>query len=280
MKRFGAGCWFLVVVVFAAITAGCGGVQERKKPAAVPEIRPGLLLGYLPQNAAPNSLALLPPPPATGSTASALDEEISHKSLALRGTPRWALAVSDADLHFPHAADIFSCALDAPISEKHTPYLYQLLRRTLTDAGLSTYAAKNHYQRPRPFSDNKEPVCTPNEQSFLAKDGSYPSGHAAIGWAWALILTEIAPGHTDAILARGLAFGRSRIVCNVHWYSDVLQSRLIAAAVVARLEAEPAFRADLEAARSEIAAERAQDLKPTRDCPAEAAALTQHMPVP
>jgi hypothetical protein len=49
------------------------------QPADVPEIRPGVLAGYLSPEALPNSLALLPPPPATGSAALALDEEISRK---------------------------------------------------------------------------------------------------------------------------------------------------------------------------------------------------------
>jgi hypothetical protein len=65
-----------------------------------------------------------------------------------------------------------------------------LLRRTLTDAGLATYKAKDTYQRTRPFVVFKVPRCTRADDALLAKDGSYPSGHTAIGWAWALVLTE------------------------------------------------------------------------------------------
>jgi acid phosphatase (class A) len=161
-----------------------------------------------------------------------------------------------------------------PISEERTPHLYLLLRRTLTDVGLSTYAAKNHYQRERPFLLNEEAICTPDEQAEIEKDGSYPSGHTAVGWAWALMLSELVPERTDAILARGVAYGESRNVCNVHWYSDVVQGKVIGAGTVARLHAEPDFRADMDAARSELANVRAQGLKPTRDCTAEAAALS------
>ena len=263
----------LLVLTCAAIITGCAGYGERVKPAAVPEFRPGLLVGYLPQQTLPNSLALLPPPPASGSVAFALDEEYSRKSFALRDTPAWTLAASDADLMFPHAAGTFSCALNAPVTEKDTPHLYMLLRRTLTDAGLSTYAAKDHYKRARPFVLNNEPICTPEEKAELEKSGSYPSGHNAVGMAWALILTEISPEQTDAILARGRAFGLNRIVCNVHWHSDTLQGRYVGADTVARLHADPKFRADLEAARAELEAVRAKGLKPARDCSAEAAAL-------
>jgi acid phosphatase (class A) len=269
----------LLVLACMVIIAGCASYGDRSKPAAVPEFRPGLLVGYLPAKALPNSLALLPTPPATGSSAFALDEEIGRRSVALRGTPRWKLAASDANLMFPHAAGTFSCALNAPITEEDTPHLYMLLRRTLTDAGLSTYTAKNHYSRTRPFVLNKEPICTPDEKTKLEKDGSYPSGHTAVGWAWALILIEISPEQTDAILARGRAFGESRNVCNVHWHSDVIQGRFMGAGTVARLHADPKFRADLEAAKAELAAVRAKSPKPTRDCNEEASAMALQPPL-
>ena len=71
----------------------------------------------------------------------------------------------------------------------------------------------------------------------------------------------------------GLVFGDSRRVCNVHWLSDVEEGRVIATAVVARLHGEPAFRADMDAARAELAA---QTGKPAAtDCAREAAALVQ-----
>ncbi|HAY39601.1 MAG TPA: hypothetical protein DCY53_09855 [Desulfobacteraceae bacterium] len=267
----------VLVLVCIAITAGCAGFESQGKPAAIPEIRPGILAGYLKSEALPNSLALIPPPPAEGSAALALDEDVSRKSLSLRGTPRWELAIEDANLMFPVAAGTFSCALGIPITEKDTPRLYILLRRTLADAGLSTYTAKNNYQRKRPFMKNNEPTCTPDEEAHLMKDGSYPSGHTAIGWAWALILTEIAPDRADAILARGRAFGESRNVCNVHWHSDVVEGRFMGAAAVARLHADPSFRAEIEAAKAELSAVRAKALKPTRDCQSEAEALSQHL---
>ncbi len=216
------------------LLAGCAHHDEIAQPAPVAEIRPGYIEGYLPHSELPNSLALLPPPPAAGSAAMALDEAVARQRVLQRGSARWRLAMQDADLSFPAAAGTFSCALGAPISQALTPHLYQLLRRSLTDAGLATYSAKDHYQRARPFTWNHQPICTPQEQAELAQDGSYPSGHTAIGWAWALILSELAPARGEAVIARGLAFGESRNVCNVHWHSDVLQGRTVAAATACR----------------------------------------------
>jgi acid phosphatase (class A) len=267
----------IAVLTCVALIAGCASVG-RRPPAVVPETSPGIPAGYLSPDALPNSLALLPPPPAAGSVALALDEEVSRKSLALRGTPRWTLAIADANLTFPQAAGTFSCAVNAPITEQDTPRLYLLLRRTLADAAHSTHTAKTHYRRTRPFILNKQPTCTPNDDSALMENGSYPSGHAAAGWAWALILSEIAPAQTDAVLARGRAFGQSRVVCNVHWQSDVREGRFMGAGTVARLHADATFRADVEAATAELAAVRAKGLKPVRDCAAEAAALAEQPP--
>ena len=132
---------------------------------------------------------------------------------------------------------------------------------------------KNHYARPRPFTVNEAPVCTPQEREFLENDGSYPSGHTAIGWAWALVLAELAPEQSNAIFARGLAYGESRNVCNVHWRTDVIQGRVMGAATIARLHSNHEFRTDLEAAAQELEALRPQGLKPNRDCEAESAAL-------
>lgn len=239
---------------------------------SVPEIRPGILAGYLGKDL-PDSLLLLPPPPAEDSMAFRHDQAVSRTALSLRATPRYALATSDADLSFPHAASTFSCALDMPITEQDTPRLYLLLRRTLTDAGLATYGAKTHYNHIRPFVFYKETTCTPADEVGLRNDGSYPSGHTSIGWAWALVLTELAPDRSNALLARGRSFGESRLVCNAHWQSDVLEGRNVGAGTVARLHADATFKADMEAAKAELDALRLKGSKPEGDCVAEAAAL-------
>jgi acid phosphatase (class A) len=266
---------FFAMLVCVFLYAGCASSFELNQSAFMPEIRTGNLTGYLRPELLPDSLALLPPPPTANSAAFAYDEEISRKSLSLRGTPRWKLAYEDANLTFPQAAGTFSCALNAPITEHDTPHLYRLLRKTLADAGASTGKAKKQYGRTRPFVVNKEPTCSPDDDKYLTLSGSYPSGHSTVGWAWALILSEISPEQIDAILARGWAVGESRVVCNVHWQNDVIAGRVMGAGVVARLHADPTFRADLEAAKVELAAVRAKGLKPQRDCTAETAAMAK-----
>jgi acid phosphatase (class A) len=231
------------------------------------------LPGYLKSNERPDSLALLPPPPKEGSGRYAADVETYRAMRPLRDTPRWHLAAADADVSFPHAADTFSCALGVPITETDTPNLYVLMQRAMVDAGQSTNAAKEKYRRQRPFLVYGQSTCAPEDEQVLRRNGSYPSGHAAAGWAWALILAEVAPDRATDILRRGHEFGASRVVCGVHWQSDIDTGRTIGAAVVARLHANEEFMAQLGRAKQEVAAVRAANRGTRPDCAAESRAL-------
>lgn len=229
------------------------------------------MAGYLPYGTAPDSLLLNPPPPAKGSAAEARDIAGANAALAVQGTPRWELAKRDADLFGPTATAAYSCAAGLAIGPATTPKLEALLRRTARDLAGATFPTKRKYMRPRPFTVNGKPTCTPDQEQLLRGDGSYPSGHSALGYGWGLILAEAIPDRAAQLVARGRAFGDSRRICNVHWLSDVEEGRIVASAVVARLNAEPAFQADLAAARAEAAA--LTDRNPRQDCPAEAALL-------
>jgi acid phosphatase (class A) len=272
---------FFVILLTMSISA-CSTMETTQPKAAtatttmgdqVQEIMPGMLQGYLTKEEQLDSKVFVLPAPAKDSTRQAMDTAWAENMQTLRGTARWNLATSDADLAFPAAANTFACALGIPVTERDTPALYMLLRRTMTDIGLAPYSAKNAYQRERPFMVLGGAICTPRDEEALRKDGSYPSGHTSIGWGWALILTELAPDRAEEILTRGRAFGESRNVCNAHWYTDVVAGRLVGAAAVARLHAIKEFRQAMDAARNEIDSARKKGLTPATDCAAEAEVL-------
>ena len=168
------------------LNSGCTTQLETSVSRDIPEIRPGILLGYLAESELPDSLRLLSPPPEQGSVGFALDQYKATQFVDLDDEARQAQAVRDSVLSFPEATEAFNGVLPVSISLEQTPHVYMILRRTLADVGLSTYGAKNHYQRERPFMVNQTPTLTPDEEEHLRKDGSYPSGHTAVGWAWAL----------------------------------------------------------------------------------------------
>ncbi|WP_263771288.1 acid phosphatase [Propionivibrio soli] len=250
--------------------AGCATVAPPTSPDGLSGGRSGYVIGYLQPDELPGTQEFLPPPPAAGSAAFAADEEYYKNTRQLRDSPRWKLAVQDADLTFPNAARTFSCALGLEVSAEATPHLNMLIRRVRADASRANDKPKDLYKRRRPYIAHGDTSCTPDEKH---KDDSYPSGHTSIGWAWALVLAEAAPERANAILARGLAFGDSRLICGVHWKSDVEAGRVVAAATVSRLHRNPVFVEQLRLARQEIEAARAAGAKAPAYCAAEAEAL-------
>ena len=263
----------IVIAVLSMAGLSVGLAAESPAESAHPMVPPNSVSGYLSAPARLNSVALVPEPPTAGTPAVARDEDVSRSALEMHGTQRWEQAIRDAELTFPSIAEGFSCALNVSISDERTPRLMTLLRRTRVDAGRSTSEAKQRYQRQRPFMINGKPMCTPDREAALRADGSYPSGHGAIGWAFGLVLSELAPERANELLARGRDFGQSRLVCNVHWQSDVLEGQMMGAAVVARLHAEPAFRGDMEAARAELEAVRTRAVMNPDSCKLETEAL-------
>jgi acid phosphatase (class A) len=245
---------FASVLMLAALVACQPQAPTPDILGPVEELGHGLIQGYLGREATLDSEQFVPAPPVDGSARQQADNAASEALRHLEGSARWAMAAKDANLSFPSAASIFSCALGTDVNETQTPALYRLLQRSLTDLGLATYPAKTAYQRPRPFLINGEAICSPDERDILETDGSYPSGHSAIGWGWALILSQLAPESAEAILARGRGYVRSRMVCNVHWMSDTEAGMAVGAAAFARLQNDPLFQATMSAARSELAA--------------------------
>ena len=252
------------ITAIALTSAACVSAPTSKAPGVI---------AYLQESERPDLVTLLPPPPADGSPAALADRDASENFLTLMNTARWDLAIQDAAMRHPGGAASFSCAAGIPLSDDTTPLTMKLMSATAIEIAMSTRAPKKHFQRPRPFMANGELVCTPSGMKYLQKDGSYPSGHSAAGWAWGLLFAELLPEQADALVQRGRAFGQSRAVCNVHWQSDIEQGRIVGSAMVARLRGNEEFRAALAATRDELTAARAKDLPMDRDCGAEAAAL-------
>ncbi len=231
----------------AAVLVVSGALAAAQAPAPP-------LKGYLSGEGVPVTLRILPPPPADGSGRAADDRAIFDKTRSLQGTPRWALATSDADL--TQRAAMFACALGTPLNETNAPTLTKLMARVGVDARALVDPPKDFYARPRPYlAEPSAPICVPKTDS-LDKSASYPSGHATISWAWGLILAQLAPDRATEILARARSIGESRIVCGVHDMSDVEAGRTNGSALYAAEEANADFQADLAKARDELNAAR------------------------
>lgn len=230
----------LISAALALLATACVSVEVNEAPATP-----------APATVAFDGLGVLAPPPAAGSPQQAGDVATSRGPWSAERT---AQAAAD-DAVDPWKA--FGSVMGPGFTAENFPTTKKLFDQVLAVAGPAIGATKAQWQRPRPFVANAaQPTCiTPS--AALRASGSYPSGHAALGWAWALTLAEIAPAKTDALLHRGFEYGESRIVCGVHWSSDVTAGRALGAAAIARMHGDPGSRALLDAARAEIRAKSA-----------------------
>lgn len=189
----------------------------------------------------------LPSPPAANSA-----QELAERAI-VRGpwtAERRQQALEDNAID-PFAA--FDSVLGANFTRANFPATFAVLDRAGRAAGFAGDPVKFIHRRPRPFlSDSAITTCIPNDERLRASF-SYPSGHAALGFAWALVLAELIPSRADALIERGRDFTWSRVVCGVHYPSDVEAGRTVASAAVARLHADADFRQMMDVARAELA---------------------------
>jgi acid phosphatase (class A) len=107
-------------------------------------------------------------------------------------------------------------------------------------------AAKEHWDRPRPAALDKTIVTCSDGHS-----GSYPSGHATRVYLYAVTLASMIPERHDAIFERAADYAHNRLVCGVHYASDVDAGRILGTAMAVLIERNPVFMRQLSAARKE-----------------------------
>ena len=207
---------------------------------------------YLGKDQAPDTSQIVPPAPDEDSAAQRWDWDVFLATRKLKDTVRWDQAKADVDTSTPALAADFSCAVGVRLDETTAPATVKLIMRARSDAAIGSSRAKGTYRRERPFVGNFQPICVARDPDRAASP-SYPSGHATLGWTLGLILAELAPERSTEILTRARAFGESRVVCGVHFVSDIEAGRTTGASVVAALHGSAEFRTDLDAARAEVA---------------------------
>lgn len=223
------------LLVALALAAGVASAQPAPTGAAPP---PPIV----------DAVAIVGPPPAPGSMGAVADRSLE----GLPATPeRVALASRDQAVD-PFVE--FAPVLGARFTRENYPATARLFAAFLQAAGPPIGQAKEAFQRQRPYvAEPSLARCTPAPTEALGPYRSYPSGHSTLGYGWALLLAEVMPDRAQAILERGVDYGQSRVVCGVHWPSDVQAGRVLGSAVVARVHSDAQFRALIDAARTELA---------------------------
>ncbi len=186
----------------------------------------------------------LPPPPDAIVTHREMDE---LHAIAARSTAEdRAVAKRDAENETP---TIFNDAAGFDLSG--SPQTFKLLTLVGDEEEDDTKGAKAYFHRDRPYA--AEPAiktCTPVKPGKAAN--SYPSGHATRAFSMGVVLASLVPARSQEILARASQYAERRLICGVHYRSDIVAGQQFGTVLALKLMQKPEFQALMTAAQAEL----------------------------
>jgi acid phosphatase (class A) len=202
---------------------------------------------YLDDDFAP-FVASFAAPPARGSAAERAELRLLLQLQAARTDTEVRAAQADRKTEITR----FAQALGSdPRTLASLHHLARLAEDVEDDIRPYVRAAKKRFHRLRPGEVAAEiHPCIGN----VAADLSYPSGHATFAYTMGHLLADMVPERRDALLARAAEFARQRMVCGVHFPSDLRAGQLGADWLIQRLRRNRAFLDARERAAQELRA--------------------------
>jgi len=199
-------------------------------------------LNYLKPNQ-PAAAALLAPPPILGSAEQNADLETVRNVYHAATSNDLAAAYSEKKFSVFN----FTGSVGSYFVEANLPKTAAFFAQIQEDAATVTDLGKDYFKRPRPYTTDTNLVNGKLEKSF-----SYPSGHSTETMVLGLVLAEIIPTQHDAILAHARTMGWHRVQIARHYPTDIYAGRVLAQAIVAELNKNPAFEKQLAEVKTEI----------------------------
>jgi acid phosphatase (class A) len=219
-----------------AVLVGCLSASGQDKKRAASFVDPSIL----------SLQSVVPPPPTSDSAVAKQELAQLHQIEAARTAAQVTAAqADDAD----QTIFVFRTVLGPMFAPDQLPLTAALSAQVHAEEPLASDALKELYARPRPYQADKtlHPVCKTTQVP-----NSYPSGHSLSNTMLALTLAEMLPEKRQQILDRADDYAHNRLVCGVHYASDVEASRRIAYLLFGALMSNSRFTTDLAAARTEL----------------------------
>lgn len=196
------------------------------------------------------SAQVLPAPPAPGSAEARAERAELLAMEHSRTAAEVAAAKSDSATK---DASIFREAIGPAFVLDRLPQTALLMAMVRGSEKAAADRAKDYFKRPRPWIANPSiRACSRNDDAL----SSYPSGHTTMAYSMAAILGRLLPQRAPEIMARASRYAQSRIVCEVHFRSDVTAGEALGLIVAERLMEKPEFRLQFDRARAEVAGAR------------------------
>ncbi|WP_047488816.1 phosphatase PAP2 family protein [Terriglobus sp. TAA 43] len=146
---------------------------------------------------------------------------------------------------------VYKNIFGSDFTAENLPVLASLSADVHREEGIASAPLKAQFSRPRPYQIDRtlRPVCKLTQAA-----NSYPSGHTISGYLLGYTMAYIVPAKRDEILARTDEYAFHRLVCGVHYSSDLVAGHTIASAMFGVMMTNPMFRNRVEAARQELRA--------------------------
>ncbi len=202
---------------------------------------------------------LLPPPPMDGSASQKKELAEAEHLVATRTPERFAQAKWDND---HEDASAFYATLGSDFDIKKLPETAKLLALVLNDQSVVASASKVFFHRRFPVAAAGPAVVSYQDWSCDADVKkpadrplrSYPSGHATMGYSLGIVLAELMPEKSQAILARAADFAYSREICGDHYHADVEASHALGNALGIMFLNNATLNPQIEASKAELRA--------------------------
>lgn len=232
----------LLALSIVAAWAGAG-------VAADPSKAPRVLMVLTPADI--DAAGLLPPPPPEGSPRAAAElAELAELRAIEAGVSEGARAQARSDDAVKDGS-IFAEAIGPEFDLTRLPATARLLDLVRNEEKGAADRAKALFRRKRPWIvDPKLKSCSTDDEAL----SSYPSGHATMGYAMGVVLAHLIPARAQPILQRSARYAEARLICEVHFRSDIVASQALGTAVAVEMLRSPTLQPTLTAAAAELRA--------------------------
>ena len=245
----------IVSLAFTGAIAATGGVWAEAPLAGTKPLKASkTLMALAPEDIDP--IKLLPPPPIDGSSTQTAElDELRHIQTA-RTPERLEQAKWDGD---HEDATAFAAVLGSKFDLSRLPATRALIAVVENDQSVAATRAKKAFHRHRPWTfDPALKVCERVKADAKGKPGdpltSYPSGHSTLAYSLGVILADLVPNKSTVVMTRASDYAYSRLVCEVHFRSDVVAGQVLGTAVGVMLLHTPVLKPQIDAARQELTA--------------------------
>jgi acid phosphatase (class A) len=203
---------------------------------------------YLTRPQVQQAMAILPPPSPPGTAEDQADRAATDRAFAARSPEDFNAALQEEKFD----AFAFAAVIGPNFRADRLPHVAALFKEAEHETKEAVDESKDHWMRVRPCPP--ESACAKHPDEAKKKSYGYPSGHSSRATVDALLLAQLFPQDSDALMQHARDIGWRRVVKGVHTLQDIYGGRVFGQSLADAMLTSPVMQRDLAAARAELRA--------------------------